>query len=417
MQVTDGLPYLTTDVPGIGGVIKAVDEDFVVEEMPLYPASGQGTHIYFRLRKTGIATMPLVHQIARNLGVPHYYIGYAGLKDAHAVTIQTFSVEHIDPARIEGLQIPGVEVLEVARHNNKLRLGHLAGNRFTIRIRDAMVDRLPDVQALLTRAERRGLPNYFGPQRFGMRGDTWMVGQAILNGDYDSALAQMLGRVGPADYGDVAEARRLYDQGNYAAAADAWPHAFHNERRACRFMAQTKGKAAKAFKSLDKNLQRFMVSAYQSYLFNQVLTLRINELDQLWLGDLAWRHPQGAVFPVEDLEKELPRCQTFEISPTGPIYGNRMRSPNGRQLDIENAVMTQAGVTGEHWETAIGKTTAGGRRPLRLCPYGAQAAAASDARGPYIELSFWLESGCYATSVVREICKSDTVAAGPLVDD
>ncbi len=202
MLCVDELPFLTADVPGVGGRIKVRPEDFVVDEVPLYAASGQGTHVYFQIEKVGIPTMRAVQEIGRALNVRVHEIGYAGLKDADAVTRQMLSVEHVDPARIERLNAslqPRIKVLSVSRHGNKLRLGHLAGNRFTIKLRDADPGRVGDVDAALAELVRRGVPNYFGPQRFGFRGDTWRIGLAVMRDDYEDAVGWMLGKPGPKD--------------------------------------------------------------------------------------------------------------------------------------------------------------------------------------------------------------------------
>lgn len=411
------LPYLTSDIPGIGGDIKARREDFVVEEVPLYEPCGEGTHVYFRIRKVGLPTLKAVHEIARALGIPAREIGFAGMKDADAVTTQTLSVEHMDPARIEALSVPRIEVLSVARHGNKLKRGHLAGNRFAIKLRGVDTGRIDDVRRSLEILGRKGVPNYFGPQRFGVRGDTWQIGLAMLRGDYAEAVACMVGRPGPYDHGEALQARELFDKGDYAAAADAWPYLFANERRLCRAMIKENGKAHRAFRALDRSIQELFLCAYQSYLFNQIVAQRLQSLDRLMVGDLAWRHPQGAVFRVEDVAREQPRCDVFEISPTGPLFGRRMSSPTGAPGEWEQALLTETGLAPEVWQEGQGRKVTGGRRPLRFRPHEAAVEAGRDDAGEYLELRFRLESGCYATTVLREIRKHDAGTAGGIEEE
>jgi len=406
------LPHLTRDIPGIGGTLKSRPEDFVVVEEPLYEPCGRGTHVCFRIRKRGLPTMHAVQEIARALGRKVFEIGYAGLKDADAVTTQMLSLEHVEPRRIEALKVPGVEVVSISRHTNKLKLGHLRGNRFRIRVRNVDPARLADAAAVLAVLARRGAPNYFGPQRFGLRGDTWRIGRALLSHDYDEALAVMAGRAGPADRGEVRKARALFDRGQYAAAAAAWPYMFRNERRACRAMADSAGNARKAIRALDPHVRRFYLSAFQSMLFNQIVARRIDALDRLLAGDLAWRHPQGAVFRVEDPDREQPRCDAFEISPTGPLYGHRMTEPGGEPGAMERRLLEEEGLDPGLWRTEGRRLMSGARRPLRFKPHEAAAQAGTDEAGPYIELRFFLESGCYATTVLREVCKTEPDAAG-----
>ncbi len=281
-----------------------------------------------------------------------------------------------------------------------------------IKLRQVDPARLPDVRAMLDVLSRRGVPNYFGPQRFGLRGDTWQIGRAMLRKDFDEALSIMLGRASDLDRGAILEARQAYDSGDYGRAAAQWPYMFRNERRVCREMAFNKGKARKAFRLVEQHAKRFYVSAFQSILFNQIAAMRIGSLDRLMLGDLAWRHPQGAVFRVEDVDREQPRCDAFEISPTGPLFGHRMTEPEGEPGHFERALLEQEGLVDCDWLEDGKHRTPGGRRPLRFQPHDAVVRGGRDKAGDYIEIAFFLESGCYATTVLREICKQSTSADG-----
>ncbi|HUR29477.1 MAG TPA: tRNA pseudouridine(13) synthase TruD, partial [Planctomycetota bacterium] len=221
-------PCLTQDVAPIPGRIKERPEDFEVEELPLYPASGEGTHLFVTIEKRGLTTQDAVRDVARQLGLAPREIGYAGQKDAQAVTRQRLSVEHVDEARVRALRHGRLRVLGVERHGNKLKLGHLAGNRFKIKIRGLPTERVGDARAVLERLARAGVPNYFGPQRFGLRGDSWSVGRALLHEDFEEALAVFAGRASEMDRGTVLKARRLFDDGDYERAAKAWPRGFRD---------------------------------------------------------------------------------------------------------------------------------------------------------------------------------------------
>jgi tRNA pseudouridine13 synthase len=129
--------YLTASLPGVGGLIKQHLDDFQVDEIPAYKFEGAGTHCYLRVRKRGFSTMAAADILAKALGRKNIDIGYAGLKDKQAVSTQWFSVEHLETARALSLKLPtGMEVLEVSRHKNKIKRGHLAGNAFVIKIRN-----------------------------------------------------------------------------------------------------------------------------------------------------------------------------------------------------------------------------------------------------------------------------------------
>ncbi len=406
------LPYLTADLPGVGGVIKQHDEDFVVEEVPLYEAGGEGTHVYFMIEKRGLPTLAAISHIARALGRAPHEIGYAGLKDAHGVTRQWLSLEHESPERIESLSLGRVSVLRLSRHRNKIKLGHLAGNQFAIKIREVMPGAKRQADAVLSVLSKRGLPNSFGSQRFGLRGDNAEIGRFVLIGDYAAALALMLGRPGPSDRGPAKRARELFDAGDFEAAADAWPRgAFSQQARICRAMAKSGGNAKKAFGVVDRTLQRLMVSAFQSGLFNRVVARRMADIDRVMVGDLAWKHANGACFRVEDADVEQARCATFEISPTGPVFGRRMTEATGEPGRIEADVLAEAGLTRDGLGARhIGKLD-GARRPLRVPIIDGKTKEGSDDFGHYLAVSFFLPAGAYATNVIREISKADSRAA------
>lgn len=397
------LPRLLADFERPGGVVKLVPDDFEVDEIPLYPADGAGTHTYARIEKRGMATRQAVHLLAEHLGVRRRDIGFAGLKDARAVTRQWISVEHVEPDRLRGLSISGLRVLEVTRHGNKLRIGHLRGNRFRIRVRHTQTGRLADVQDALATLLRRGVPNYFGPQRFGSRGDTWQVGRALIRNDLEEAVDLILGRAALGDRSLTGKARRLYDTKDYRHALRAWPPSFRAERNALRVLAASNGNRRRAFSAIDEASRRFYVSSYQSALFNRAVGARLPlGLDRLLAGDLAWLHASGAVFRVLDPAAEQPRADAFEISPSGPIFGYRMTGPEGAQGRIEADLLAHEAVTPEDFKRNPLRIK-GMRRALRFRPESAQVSLGADDRGPYLELEFTLPAGCYATTLLREL--------------
>lgn len=405
------LPRQLGDFRPVQGLIKADYTDFVVEEIPLYPADGTGSHTYFLLEKAGLTTPQAVHDIARALNVRRHDIGFAGLKDSKAVTRQWMSVEHTDPERLAHLDIARLRVLETTRHHNKLRLGHLKGNAFTIKVRQTEPQRLAELQDALAELVRRGVPNYFGSQRFGYRGDSWEIGRAIVRREIDTAVALVVGRPTADDYGDILRARQMYERGEYLLAARAWPAAFHTERRVLKSLAQSGGNPRRGFGAIDRTTRTFFVSAYQSYLFNQVMIARLpSGLDQLWEGDLAWLHASGAVFHVEDVAVEQPRADALDISPTGPLFGYRMTEPTGRAGELEARILAAENLAPDAFHQAPLRVK-GGRRPLRFRPDDARLALGADERGPYLELRFVLPRGCYATALLRELFRVETPKA------
>ena len=166
---------------GAHAVLKRLDEDFVVTELPLQPPSGEGEHLWLEVEKTGANTAFVAQQLARAARVRDVDVGHAGLKDRHAVTRQWFSI-HLPKGEtpdLTRLEHPEFRVLGQGRHARKLRPGELRGNRFRIVLRDVTGER-DAVEAKLEAVASRGVPNYFGPQRFGHGGGNVERGRAML---------------------------------------------------------------------------------------------------------------------------------------------------------------------------------------------------------------------------------------------
>ncbi|MGD2206338.1 MAG: tRNA pseudouridine(13) synthase TruD [Anaerolineae bacterium] len=392
--------YLTADLPGIGGVIKQQVEDFQVEELPLYPTSGEGEHTFFEIKKVGLSTFEAVRTIAQALGVSPKQIGYAGLKDAQAVACQVLSVHRVPPDTVTSLELPGIRVLWAERHRNKLRIGHLRGNRFTIRIRGVDKAALPACQAILDVLVRRGVPNYYGPQRFGIRGDSAELGRAVVRKETRHFIETLLGKPHPNESALIQEARSRFEAGHWEEALSLLPNKMSDERRALQSLLRTEGDYQRAYVSVSKRLRTFLLSAYQSALFNRVLDVRLDTLDQVRIGDLAMKHPGHAVFRVEDEAAEQPRAGRFEISPTGPIYGYKMIQASGQQGELETNVLESEDLTLEDFRVGRGIKAKGARRALRFQIHEPELWHDEE-----LMLRFWLSPGCYATTVLAEIMK------------
>jgi tRNA pseudouridine13 synthase len=430
------MPYLTADLPGVGGRIKVNPADFRVAEIPLYAPSGYGEHTYVRIEKTGIPTFEAVRRIARALHIDSRSIGYAGLKDAHAITEQTLSLGNVPPSLVEALDVPAVRVLSVDRHTNKLRVGHLRGNRFTVRIRDTGrikdLDALSAAQAILDVLARYGVPNYYGEQRFGLRGDTHLLGRALVCKEDEAFVRRLVGSP-PQEAGQgnrtesssVRKARALFEAGDLQASLPLWPRHMQAERRAVQTLLDRPGQYHRVVRAIPSKMRSFYVSAYQSALFNRVLARRLLQagdlgavvsqesragdrvpharhqaLGTLLHGDLAYIHAKGAVFLVEDPAGEQARADRLEISPSGPLYGYKLTPARGVPGEMERRVLAEEGLELEDFRLR-GLKFKGARRPLRF-PLS-ETLVQEDGEG--LVVSFALPPGCYATVVLREIVK------------
>ncbi|MCC7145872.1 MAG: tRNA pseudouridine(13) synthase TruD [Phycisphaeraceae bacterium] len=436
------LSYLTADLPGIGGVIKSQPEDFIVEEIPATDPLGQGEHLWLYVEKRQQTTLDVARRLAKMFHVRRHAIGYAGLKDKHAVTRQLFSV-HLpsssshDARFLERFAYTPYKLLWSKRHTRKLRRGHHAGNRFVLRIRQIDPSAVQLAQPILARLARQGVPNFVGPQRFGFRQHNHLLGRLLIQERWQEMLDLLLGQPLPTDSPQNQQARQAYDQHDYAQALALWPRALHHDRQALDVLRQGKS-PRQAVLAIDGPQRHFLISATQSAIFNLVLDrrLRAGLFARLLPGDLAWKHDSEAVFAVDqttaDLENSpVGRVPNLQVSPSGPMWGADMLKPAGQPLEWETQALADLGLC-ENDLAAMRpeicepfndddppppaldspplRTTrqgvSGSRRPLRVILSHPTLAAGSDSAGPFLELSFVLPHGSFATTVLREIIKS-----------
>lgn len=417
------LTYLTSQLPGVGGVIKQRSEDFLVEEQPQYEPAGAGEHLYLLIEKHNLATPDAIRRIAKAFRVPRNSVGYAGLKDKRAVTRQHVSVHlpRADPDAerdaVRRLEChPHVKVLWCERHQNKLRRGHLAGNRFVIYIRDVEPASVVHAKAVLDELVRRGIPNSFGEQRFGYRHNSHRIGRALLVGDGRAALDELLGKPTTDETTHRRLGREAYVAGDFDTALRLCPKRLRYERQALDALRQGKTHD-QAAGHIDRPQRELMLSAWQSALFNRVLTQRLRDgtFDRLLPGDLAQKHDNRAVFAVDELTaatENAPggRVATFEISPSGPMWGEDMPRAAGAVDELERKYLEDDGLSPDQLTPPDGLTLQGQRRPLRVPLRDADVSAGVDEHGPYIRLAFELPRGAFATVALREIMKNEEAA-------
>ncbi len=404
--VSDG-----AEARGIGGRLRTRYEDFLVEEIPLYEPAGEGEHVYLFIEKQGMSTLDMVRLIARHFGVRPRDVGFAGLKDKRAITRQLLSVWM--PGRaiedVPSLDDDRVAILWADRHTNKLRRGHLRGNRFSIRIREVPVHAVVHAQKALERLGREGLANRFGEQRFGFLGNNHLVGRALVMGKSEEALTHLLGP--NASHPDAqTEGRKLFAAGRFAEAKDEFHHSLRAERSVLDALAR-EASAEHALQRIDRSALSFYITAYQSAVFNAVLSQReeAGTVGTLTEGDLAFMHASRATFAVGAAElgdPEMPgRLTRLEVSPSGPMWGTTMRRATGTVALTELDALHATGVD----EAALarfadaGGNIKGDRRPLRVPVIDPEVEGGADEHGTFVRCAFELPRGCFATSVMREI--------------
>lgn len=307
---------------GASATLKRLNEDFIVTELPLQLPSGEGEHLWLEIEKNGANTAFVAQQLAEAAGVQERDVGYAGLKDRYAITRQWFSIYlpngtgKGETPDLTGLQHPEFKVLSQSRHVKKLRPGDLQGNRFRIVLRDVTGER-DAIEANLKNVASQGVPNYFGAQRFGFDGGNVEQGRAMLARDI--------------------RVRNPKKKGLY-------------------------------------------LSAVRSFVFNEVLALRIRQ--GLW----------GKTLPGDVID-EAGR-------PTGPLWGR------GRVITTDQAQALENGVAERHAALCDGMEHAGldqERRALVASPVDLSWAWP---QADQLVLTFSLPAGNYATSVLNEILRT-----------
>lgn len=399
--MTHDYPYLTSDIPGIGGIFKESAEDFEVTELPLYPPVGSGEHTYVLVEKSGLTTLEMLRRLAKAARIPERELGYAGMKDARGITRQTVSVPRVSPEQLLGLEIPGVRLLSAERHNNKLRLGHLAGNRFRIRLRQTGDGALQRATAVLEILQKRGVPNYFGEQRYGSQGNSGRVGLRLLQGDFEGAIRELIGTPQGVRDERWQQGIAAFRSDDLAGALELLPGSCRTEREIIRTLLRKPGEWQRGVKSIHPRMLALYLSACQSELFDRVVAARIGNIDTIRDGDIACKHANGACFRVEDPLEAIPRAACFEISATGPMFGRKMLAPEGGAALLEAEILAEAGLSREIFAQDGPYRLEGERRPLRV-PIDKPAAWLEDGE---LLLEFALPKGAYATSVLREIMK------------
>ena len=411
-------PRATSEV-GIGGTLKARAEDFIVEEIPIYAPSGEGEHIYLGIQKTDMPHTEMLGVIGRHFKVDEVAIGFAGMKDRAAVTQQTVSVHMPVDRPVGELVHSRLQVLWVKRHSNKLRRGHLKGNRFVIRIRDVDPLQVRTVKARMERLATRGIPDYFGEQRFGYRVNNHVIGMHYARGESQRVLDEMLGAHGTPFPPHQLAVRELYERGEFAAASELWGRNDQSERIALRALARGRD-AAGAVRAIPGHTKNFWLSALQGAVFNATLGARVADgtFCQVLAGDVAIFTGKGSVFPTDATasESELAelhaRCEALEISAAGPIHGPKLVAAAGIPLAYEQAALASCGADASLFSPPALEGD-GARRPFRITMSDWSVDAGVDEHGGYIRLAFDLQKGAFATVLCREIMGDSLMQSEP----
>ena len=410
-----------TNHEGIGGSIRNQYEDFYVEEIPENIPAGEGPNIYIWIEKIGRTTLDVVLDIARDLHISRKRMGFAGMKDKKARTRQWICISNMesdeDLEKIQNLDIYKTDFLKIVRGQKKLRMGQLKGNKFKILIRD--IDDVEDASkianSVLDELKVTGVPNYYGWQRFGKpRTNTHLVGEALIQNDLKEAVRRYIGNPTEEEHLENQKARKAYDDGDLEKSLELMSKGMRYEKMMLRRLIKESKKGEltdKAYKNalytLPKPLQRMFVHAYQSFLFNEAVSNRVDMgINKYIEGDIMIDEEEHIVYDKTSEEyQEL--IDNFKANPTSPLYGTKVPYAGGKVGEMEKNVLVNYNLSKDDFEVPkmprLGSH--GLRRSMRFQVWDTKATPTPEG----VLCEFSINKGSYATAVLREIMKSDVV--------
>ncbi|WP_353662605.1 tRNA pseudouridine(13) synthase TruD [Hydrogenimonas sp. SS33] len=328
--------------------------DFVVTEIPLYPFSGSGEHLVLKVRKKGLTTWQMLEILSAHLGIRVREIGYAGLKDKNAMTVQAVSLPARAEARLAAFEHPQIKILETTRHTNKIRMGHLKGNRFFIRLKKVSPTDAAKLQNILQWIGEHGMPNYFGWQRFGREGENFELAKAVAAGE-----------------------KTVRNRKKREFLMSAWQSHLFN------LWLSKRVEISRLFDALKPKELR------EVYVWNDEVIKEIHKethFFKLLPGDLMEHYPHGRLFTAADLREESKRFAAREIAPTGPLPGGKCKHAGGIAWEIEKDFIEEIPAPGS-------------RRYAWVWPEEVEGNYKKETW--HFELAFTLPKGSYATVLLE----------------
>jgi len=444
-----GIEVYATKTSGVGGKIKGVPEDFVVEEVLIDGVKAQVNpaeqkralgaslerqrHLLCVLVKRNWDTFMACKNVAAQLGLGQNSIQIAGIKDAKAVTAQWVSVENFAIQDAEKVNVKDVSLRPVGYLRNPLSVFYLLGNSFTIKITGITQDQTSVKEQVDQTIQEvnmlGGIPNFFGHQRFGTsRPITHYVGKAILKGDFEEAAMLFLAKPSPDEHPESRRVRsELQQSRDFKTALDQFPKPLRYERSMLNYLNNHHGDFKEAFNVLPTKLQGLFVQAYQSYLFNRLLSERVKAglpLSKVEPGDFVVSVERTGL-PMVNMSQTVTaqnQAKTNEAITAGrmrlalPVVGFKQKLSGGKMGEIEQRVLQEEGVNVDGFCVTL-NSRLGGKGSLRsaLTPVKDFKLnyITEGTDGLSVTLTFMLLRGCYATILLREILKpQNLIAAG-----
>ena len=413
--------FLTQDTKGIGGKLRNTPDDFVVDEISILPpADPEGKYVIAKVWHRNWEQNRLVRRLGSNLKVGRSKIGFAGTKDGRSVATQLMSFD-APLEQVQALSIPEVNILEPYRARRKVSIGDLLGNRFDIRVAD--VESGPDTKATCDSVRDRldslgGFPNFFGTQRFGsVRPITHIIGKDLIAGDFEGAVMRYIANPMDAEDSEANDARRrLQETKDFEQALREFPKKLTFERTMIGYLHDKPGDYLGTLRTLPNNLLMMFVHAYQSYLFNKILSERIRRgisIKEPQVGDLVLPlnklnlpdHDNPILVTNDNLDKSLRNAKEKKAFVSGLLYGTKSVFADGMMGEIEREIITRENIAKIDFQiVGLREASSKGTRRelLALCKDLTIEASDSEAR-----FRFALNKGCYATALLREFMKAD----------
>lgn len=429
LDIILGMEYYGLETPGSGGFLRGRLEDFLVFEVGVDglvaslscgEEKGSGGYTWLVMEKRKVDTLTAIRAVEKFLGLPKGSVGIAGLKDTAAVTYQFISVPvELDSGKVEefNLKHSRVKLHCPFRRPFGLRPGLLLGNRFEVIVRgvkdpDAVAQAVSSIESL------GGVPNYYGYQRFGsIRPITHTVGRCILLGDYESAVEKLLLTVFERESERAKNARRyLAETGDYKGTLAMFPKNMHNERAMLAYLAEHPGDYVGAFRTLPTYVRKLFIGAYQAYLFNRLLSKRMEEgLSFVYAvpGDIVGffserktHEPSGILLVSSAVVDKVNRwIKEGYVALLLPIFGYNSHLPPGKPGELAKELLREEGLDLSAFRLkSMPEASSGGTyrlaalRPLEL-RYVLE--------NSNIRLTFTLRKGMYATTLLREVVKPE----------
>lgn len=417
-----GIQTFLTENKGIGGKLRYNVEDFIVDEISINPTENNGKYIIAKIKARNWETFRLVNEISKKLKISRRIISFAGTKDKRAITTQLFSIIS-ELEKVKQLNISDVEVLEAYSSDKKIKIGDLIGNRFHIVIREIDKDyeeikeEIEDISNKIINCG--GFPNFFGIQRFGsIRPITHIVGKKIINQDFKEAVFTYIANPLKTEGIEVIKVRKFVQETkDFTEALNIYPKFLSFERSMIHHLKNHPDDYIGALNKLPKNLVLMFIHAYQSYLFNKMISERMKQklpIHEPIIGDICLPIEKHGLVNRRDLievsETNYPKVKKKvkegKASISCILFGYKTEFSRGEQGEIERKIIEKEGIKPEDFIIPQMKefSSKGSRReiiaPLKKIDWKVKE---------NVEFDFQLTKGCYATSLLREFMKCEDI--------